>query len=301
MSASLPAVPLALVVLAGPALAAPCQSVRHLEILATASGEAQRVCISPGQTTVFSFDTPLAPGAITLEGADGFTWVEPGTSTLKLIPSDKAQLGRELRVTVRFVDSAAPSSATFVLVAHAAEAASLVEVHRRTRSAESYQQELREKEEEARQLREENARLRMNKEGPGGLTGLLVSGSMDMGGVTAQNLTEAVMTASTGALQVRRLRSFRSTGRVAIELLLRSPKDAPAWTVAGATLIHEGKQGQGLKVLSLWQQAPTALEHNKRVIVEAESPGDANQGPYTLRLWDTEGQRAITVAHLTFS
>ena len=39
-----------------------------------------------------------------------------------------------------------------VLVAHAEEATSLVEVHRQKRTAESYKQELKAKEEEARQL-----------------------------------------------------------------------------------------------------------------------------------------------------
>lgn len=97
------------------------------------------MCISPGQTTAFSFDSQLAPGSVSVEEAERFTKVEPGPSTLKLVPSEKVPIGRQLRVTVRFADGAAPSSAAFVLVAHAAQSASLVEVHpsvssRRSRS-----------------------------------------------------------------------------------------------------------------------------------------------------------------------
>lgn len=299
MPAPPPAPLLALVLLAGSALAAPCLSVRHLEIPAAPSGEVQRVCISPGQTTVFSFDAQLAPGSLTLEEADTFTCVEPGPSTLKLIPSEKAPLGRESRVMVRFADSGAPVSATFVLVTHAAEAASLVEVHRRKRTAESYQQELRAKEEELRQLREENARLRA-EEDPGGLTSLRASAAMDETGVATQDISNSVTRAPTNPLVMVLLWRFRAIGRVAFEVTLRNPQGAPMWRAEGAALTPEGQPGQGLKVLKVWQAEPIPPGEEGRVIVETESPGKNDREPYILKLWDAEGQRAVTLRHVTF-
>lgn len=301
MSAFPPDVFLTLVLLAGPALAEPCRSMRHIELAAAPSGQVQRVCISPGQTTLFSFDTPLVPGSVTLEGADGFTWVEPGASTLKLIPSEKTPLGRELRMTVRFADGTAPSSATFMLVAQAAEAASLVEVHRWKSPAESCQQELRAKKEETRLLREENARLRAQKEGPGGLTGLLASGVLGMHGVVAQDLTNGIARDPMNPLAIPQVSQYRAEGRVALEMSLENPAGAPTWRVERATLTHEGKQGQELKVLRVWQQEPLLPGQRGRVIVEAELPRKGDQGPYTLRLWDAESQRALTLAHVTLS
>lgn len=295
MPAFPPEVFLALVLLAGPALAEPCLSMRHIELAAAPSEQMQRVCISPGQTTLFSFDTPLVPGSITLEGADGFTWVEPGASTLKLIPSEKAPMGKELRMTVRFADGVPPSGATFILVAQAAEAASLVEVHRRRPTAESCQQELRVREEEARLLREENARLCAENEGPGGLTGLLASAVMGEQGVVAQNLTDSVTRDPMNPLSIMWVRQYRAADRVALEVTLQNPAGAPTWMAEGATLTHEGRQGPGLRVLRVWLDEPIRPGERRRVIVEAESPGEDAQGPYTLRLWDAERRRPLTI------
>jgi uncharacterized protein (TIGR02268 family) len=297
--ASPPVFLLALVLLAGPALAAPCLPVRHIEIPAVPAREVQPVCISTGETTVFSFDADIAPESVTLEGADLFTKVEPGPSTLKLVPSEKVPPGKELRVTVRFADNAAPSSASFVLVAHAAEATSLVEVHRQKRTAKSLQQELKATKEEARQLREENTRLRADKESPGGLTGLLASGVMGKEGVASKDLTRDFTQPPTNPLTVGVVTDYRSTGRVALELWLLNPEGAPAWTAEGAALTLEGKRGGALKVLKVWQEKPIPPGKDRRVVVEAESPPDGARGPYTLKLWEADGARTVTLSGVT--
>jgi len=290
----------ALLLLAAPALAAPCLRVRHLDVPAP-SGETQRVCISPGQTTVFSFNAQLAPGSVTLEEADDFTWMEPGASTLKLVPSEKAPLGREFLVTVRFADGTTPSSAAFVLVVHAAEAASLVEVHRRKRTVESYQQELRAKEEEARTLREENARLRSERESSGGLMGFLLSEDLERDGVAVQDIATHVTRLPTNPLNVELVTRYRTTRRVAFEMVLENPEGAPTWRVERATLTREGKPGEELKVLRVWQEEPIPPGQKRRLILETELPRGDAQGLYTLRLWDAEGQRVVTLAHVPMS
>lgn len=299
MLASSPVSLLALVLLAGPALAAPClPGVRHIEVSAAASGEVHPVCISPGQATVFSFDAKLAPGSVRLEGADDFTLADPGGSTLKLVPSEKVPLGRPLKLTVRFADNAAPSSATFVLLAHAAQAEPFVDVHRETRTLESYQQEVRAKEEEARLLREENAQLRADKERPGGLTGLLASGVMGVNGVASKDLFGSFTPPPTNPLGVAAVRGYRSTGRVALEVRLDNPEGAPPWTAEGAAL--ERGRGGPLRVLKVWQEAPISWGATARVVVEAEAPTDDARGPYTLKLWEAGGTRSVMLGGLMF-
>lgn len=305
MLASPPVLLLALVLLAGPVLAQPVAAscrpgVRHLVVSAESPGEVHPICISPGRPTVFSFDTQLAPGSVTLEGSDGFTLVDPGGSLLKLVPSDKVRLGAPLRLMVRFADGAAPSSAVFMLVAHAAHAEPLVDVHRRTRTVDSYQQELRAKEEEARLCHEENARLRSDRESLGGLMGLLESGVMGEDGVASQNLRKDVTVPPTNPLWVASATGFRSAGRGALVLELDNPVGAPAWSTEGVALTLEGKRSTGLKVLRLWQEAPILPGKSGRVMVETESPPDNARGPYTVKLWEAGGTRAVTLGNVTF-
>jgi uncharacterized protein (TIGR02268 family) len=274
--------------------------VRHIEVSMASSGVAHPVCISPGQNTLFSFDADLAPGSLSLEGGDGFTKVEPGVSTLKLVPSEKVPLGKPLKLTVRFADNAAPSSAAFVLVAHGAQAEPLIEVHRQTRTVESYQQEVRAMREEARQLREEVARLRADKAGPGGFAGALLSGAVGQDGVASQNLTQRLKEPPTNPLRVQLIIGFRSTGRMALDLWLGNPEGAQAWTAEGAALALESKRSGPPRVLTVWQEAPIPPGQSGRVVVEAEPLPDGVRGPYTLKLWEAGGERTVTLGGVTF-
>ncbi len=300
MPAFSPVFLLVLVLLAGPALAVPCVTVRHVEIPAVPAGDAQPVCISPGRTTVFSFDADLVPESVRVEGREGFAKVEPGASTLKLVPSEKVPLGKALRVTVHFADNAAPSSANLVLVAQAEEATSLVEVHRQKRTAESYKQELKVKEEEARQLREEVARLRADKAGPGGLRGLLTSGVMATGGVAFKDLAASFTESPTNPLKAGLVMVYRSASRVALKVELNNPEGAPSWTAEDATLTLEGKRGVGLKVLPVWQGGPIAPGGRQFVMVEAEATAEEARGTFTLKMREEGGTRTVTIGGVTF-
>ena len=300
MPSSSPVFLLALAFLAGPALAAPCSTVRHLEFPAVPTGDVQPVCISPGQTTVFSFDADLVPESVRVEGREGFTKVEPGASTLKLVPSEEMPLGKALRLTVHFADKAAPSSASFLLVAHAEEAASLVEVHRRQRTAESYQQELKAKEEETRQLRDEVARLRADKAGPGGLRGLFAAGVIENEGVASKDLSGSLTESPTNPLRPGFVMGYRSARRVALAVELNNPAGAPTWTAEGATLTLEGKRGVSLKVLPVWQNGPIPSGGRRLVVVEAEANAEEARGTFTLKVWAEGGTRTVTVPGVTF-
>ena len=304
---ALPTAALLALVLSGPVAAAPdaviCSGgVRHIELPAVPTGEPLTACISPGRTTLFSFDAELLAGALSLEGSDDFSLVEVGPSTLKLIPSGKLSAGARRQVRVGFTDGAAPRSVVFVLVAQAAQADPLVNVYRQTRTVESYQQELAEKEAEARQCREENARLRGEKHGPGGIVGLRAAGLMDGSGVTSRNILQNVAQSSTNGLRVEKVTVYRSAQRVAVEMTLLVLEDAPAWAPEGASLMLQGRKGVELKVLNLWPPEPIASgRHGGSVFVEAEAPADAVTGPFTLKLWDASGARTVTITGVTFS
>ncbi len=189
-----------------------------------------------------------------------------------------------------------------VLVVHAAQADPLVNVYRQARTVESYQQELAEKEAEARQCREENARLRGEKQGPGGIVGLRAAGLMDASGVTFRDIFKNVAQASTDVLKVQGVTVYRSAQRVAVEVSLEMTEDAPAWAPEGASLILQGRKGGELKVRSLWPPEPiTPGRDGGSVFVEAEAPADAVTGPFTLKLWDKTGTRTVTITGVTFS
>jgi uncharacterized protein (TIGR02268 family) len=175
-----------------------------------------------------------------------------------------------------------------------------VDVHRETRTVESYQQEVRAKEEEARQCSEENARLRADKASPSGLTGLLASGPMGEGGVVSKDLTGSLSRPPANPLRVPQVTSYRATGRVALEFRLENPEGAQAWKAEDAALTQEGKRGMSLKVLTVWQKAPIPPGEGGRVVVEAEPPTDGTRGPYTLKLWEAGGARTVTLGGVTF-
>ncbi len=275
----------------------PCQTgIRHIELPATAAAEPAQVCISPGETTLINFDGALAPGSMALEGAERFTQAEPGPSSLKLVPSEKLTAGERLRLTVRFQGNAAPSSATLLLIVHPAQADPLVDVHRLTRTVESYHQELRARDAQLHQLREENARLRAENGGPGGLAGLHAAGLLDNKSYMARDSTASVRVPSASALFLNGpVLSFRAGSRVAATMDLRTPEGTAPWLVQGARMTLEGKKGVELKVLKIWPTEPILPGKTLSIAVEAEAPGAPLQGPFTLRLWEASGGRTAII------
>jgi uncharacterized protein (TIGR02268 family) len=292
-------------VLAGPVAVQPeagnCEvGVRHVELPAAPGGEKPALCISPERATLVSFDVDLRPGSVTLEGADRFIRVETGTSTLKLLPSEKVTAGERLTLTVGFQDGAAPTSATFELVVHADRAESLVNVYRLARPVESYAQELAETKARLRQLEAENARLRAESSGQRGLTGLIAAEIMDEAGVPSSHLMRGVTEAATKSGLAKRIVTYRSATRVAVKVVLKPSASAAPWTMEGKTLTRQGRKGLALKVVESWQSAPLVTgELDVTVVVEAEAPVDTS-GPFTLRLWDASGTRTITLGGITF-
>jgi uncharacterized protein (TIGR02268 family) len=264
-------------------------------------GELPMVCISPGQATTLSFDTDFVHESLRVEGQEKFTKVDAGQSTVKLIPSEKLVPGERLKLTVRFKDDDAPAGAALVLGVHAVQATTHVEVHRAKRTVESCQRELKEKEAALQQCRVDNERLRNERSSPGGLIGLRASGVMDGNGVTTRKVTKNIPQAATNTFTVPSVTVFRSAMRVAVEVFLVVPEDAPTWKPASATLTLEGKRDVELNVVTLWSPEPIVPgPRGGSVFVEAEATPDVAAGTYTLKLWDASGARSVSINDIKF-
>ncbi|MDC0712662.1 DUF2381 family protein [Stigmatella sp. ncwal1] len=283
-----------------PALGTCSMGIQHLEVPPVPREKLALVCISPGQTTVINFDADLAMDSMTLDGAERFTKVEFGASTVKLIPSEKLRPGDHLRLTVRFKDTAAPSSVTLLLGVHVAQAVPFVSVLRETRTVESYQQELKTKNEELQKCIEENTRLQVESTGPGGLAELFMLGLLSDDGISSKLLHKNFVEAPTNALSATGLVSYRAANRAALMLMLANKAGMAPWTAESATLTREGKNGMGLRVLTVWQPRPIENSAEDSIlVVEVKAPDDL-QGSYTLKLWEAGGARTVTLHGVTF-
>ncbi|MCK8503189.1 DUF2381 family protein [Myxococcus fulvus] len=86
---------------------------------------------------------------------------------------------------------------------------------------------------------------------------------------------------------------------MAVDVSLVSRGDAQPWTAVGAML--RGKANEELKVLRVWQSGPVAAGSAvQRVVVEAEAATEAPLGSFTLKLWDADMRRTVTLGNITF-
>lgn len=289
-----------------------CEASPHrIELLAVPTDKTPEVCISPDLPTTFRFDSPLPPGAVELQERERFEDVSTGTRSITVIPPKDLRPGERLKLVVRFTDGAAPTSATFELVGHPARAARQVEVFRNRRTVEDYQQEVKEKEARIRQLQSEL--VRTQAEGSGlGITGLIASGLLkvdvkNVQGVLAKDLTSTITNPSANALLTPTVISYRSTTtrrekgedvmRVAVAMVMDNPGTAP-WTAKDAALLV-GK-GQDVKEAKAWQLAPIPPGGSGLVMVETELLAHEARGTFTLKLWDENGGRLVTLGGVTF-
>ncbi|HSP78532.1 MAG TPA: DUF2381 family protein [Myxococcaceae bacterium] len=288
-----------------PALLSCRAGVLHLELTADATGEPVEVCIRPGLTTTFLVDSKRV--RVELKERERFFRVAEIAGMLVLIPSESLRDGERLRVTFHFEDGAAPTSVTFVLVVHPAQAAWQVEVSRHPRPVASYRQEARQARAEALQCQQEKARLQAECSGRTGLTGLVAPGLVDGRGVLSRDIQEEVVLRPEELLIPTSAHSYRSTTlhmkgeeqlvRLAVRLDLRNRGTEP-WLVAGAALI--GPTGEQLRILDFWQLDTAPPGQWSPVVVEAEATERQARGPFLLKLWDADGQRVITIGNVTF-
>jgi len=277
-----------------------------MELPEVPSSQGWEVCIRPEVATTLRFDAPLPPGAVVLRGRERFVDVFMGTHSLTVLPSADLRPGERFKVEVRFGDGAAPTSATFWLIAHPAVATHQVNVLRHPRTVEDYQRENQAEREKSQRLAREVERMRA-EHGPGGLTGLIANGWVTASGkgVQAKSIKESVTRVSTHAPSVNQVDSYRSNlveaakARVAVAVELKNPGEQP-WVVKGAELELSGRDARPMS--TVWQSEPQASNAEKTtwVVVELELPIAELQGPRTLKLWDESGGRLVTLGNVTF-
>ncbi len=85
--------------------------------------------------------------------------------------------------------------------------------------------------------------------------------------------------------------------RVAVAMTMDNPGTAP-WTARDAALLV-GK-GQDVKEAKVWQPAPIPPGGSDLVMVETELLAHEARGTFTLKLWDENGGRLVTLGGVTF-
>lgn len=268
----------------------------RLELTADTPGGIPVLCIRPEVSTSFFFDAKLA--RVLLEGREHFHRLMEAPEGFAVMPSEAMRGMGPLRVTVSFADAAAPASASFLLAVHPALAARQVEVVRHTRPVAFCEQGKREAETRARLCEVENARLRTELRGPGGLWGMRESGFLDtVVGVKAEDLTSRIRQRPGSTLNVSKAWTYRTYDRVAVELIVENTGTWP-WKAAGAAL--RALNGEELTPLPLkWTVSILPGQKEVRVMVEVSANDKQALGSHTLTLWSAEG-RSFTVENVTF-
>ncbi|WNG53391.1 DUF2381 family protein [Archangium gephyra] len=264
----------------------------HLELTEDTHGEAHVVCIHPGLSTSFFFDAKL--GRVELTGREHFRVIEDEMG-LALVPTRALMRGERVPMTVFFQEGTAPMSARFILVVHPSESARQVEVTHQPRTLASYREGEQQARAEARQCREDKARLESRCSGQAGLLGLLAHGLLGEGGIAEKNIIKSVISRPGNTLTSVTARSYRSRAthgedgrkmvRLAVELSLKNNGSTP-WTPAGAVLV--GPDGMEWKVLGVSPLEPIAPGKRLSVGVEVETTAEAARGVFNLKLWGQE-------------
>ncbi len=290
---ALPAAPLLLLLSMGGANTLPMEDwdtgVRRLELHADAPVAMSRVRVSPGRTSVLTFDTPVRRVEVPEQERWRPRQSEDGR-TLIVKPSSEVSAGEEVMLSVFFEDGAIPDRVRLLLVVHP-DGPEEVEVYRHPRTLESFRLGEREQRARAEQCEVELTRVQAKRGGPGGLTALVDAQVVDANGVRTEVITRFLTQHPANALKLTEARVYRADKRVLLSLVLLN-EGTEAWNAVNASLV--GKGGDKLKVLSVWQPAPIAPSDSQPpwVYVEAELTPEA-QGPYTLRLWAEGGTRAV--------
>ncbi|WP_309891750.1 DUF2381 family protein [Archangium sp.] len=255
---------------------------RRVVLSAIAPGEVPEVFLQPGRLTTFLLGAPLKLAEVELEERERFARVGMLEDMLTVLPSSALEVGRRLKLRLRFREGTVPASADFVLVVSPTGAVPQVEVNLQPDAPQASWQEM---EAERIKVRQCQAELERARQEPDGLLGLLSNGQVDETGLTARRLERGsgFIQPPGQPLKVRQATAYRARGVVALALWVTNPSGEP-WTAAGAALVGEG--GVRLKVRRVWPAEPLPPgTKQQRVLVEAELGNTEARGPFTLLLW----------------
>jgi len=280
-----------------------CAATARFDLSSGSPEGAPDVCASADEPTTFFFDSRVALGAVEFqpEGRLADWSVGKEALSINVIPKWDYLAGERVKVTVRFADGAAPSSASFWLVGHASKGTRRVEVFRKPRPPDVCEKERDEAQAEARQCQEDKARLLAEREGPGGLMG--VAWLEGAGLMASKKIRSQVRERPANALGLDDAWSYSYTRKgethpasVAVRLSFSNPGAEP-WTLAGAALVD--KAGEEVE-LARWQEAPIPANGAGAVVVGIEGERAQLGCPCTLKLWEAQGPRTFTLGNVEF-
>jgi len=279
-----------------------CAATARFDLSAESPERALDVCASADEPTTFVFDSRVAGGAVEFQPEGRLADWAPGKEGLSLtvIPKGDYLPGERVKVTVRFADGAAPASASFWLVGHASKGTRRVEVFRQPRPPEVLKKERDEAQAEARQCQEDKARLLAERQEPGGLMGVAW---LEGAGVVASKQLGLLTEQPANALGLDEAWSYSYTptgethpASVAVRLRLLNPGAEP-WTLAGAALVDSaGEQVE----LARWPLAPIPANGAGAVVVGIKGERAQLGCPCTLKLWEAQGPRTVTLGKVDF-
>lgn len=298
------ALPLLLLLVGAPAAGEPstppgemADAPRLVALSATAPKQVAELPIKPGRLITFLLGAPLKLSGVELEAREAFSRVTVLEDMLTVLPSSALEVGRRLKLRLRFVEGTVPASADFLLVVSPSHAQPQVEVNLQPGPPYSSWQEA---EAERIKLRQVQAELERERKKPDGLTGLLANGQVDETGLTARllELEEGFTQPPGQPLTVWRATSYRARGVVALVLWVDNRSSRP-WTVAGAALVGEG--GVRLKVTRVWPTEPLPSgAKQQRVVAEAEVTEAQARDRFTLSLWQEGEPPSVSLDGVTF-
>jgi len=269
---------------------------RCIDLKADGTSEVSEVQISPGQPTTFRFDSDVLADGLTLENREHFE-VAPGKRLITLDPSEKMRGEKPSTLTVCFADGAVPTCSTFRLIVHPVIGERQVTIFRHPRPVDTVQAELKKSYEENARLRAEIDRMRAEHDSPEGLLGLFASGMVGKAGIPSQDISRRITKRKSNTLRPWKVLSFRAPGRVAIGLEVDNPEEARPWTPQGAVLV--GPKGEVLDA-TFWPAEPIPSGEQRRIWIEVMAPDARTEGPFTLKLWEADGQRTFVIGNVIF-
>jgi uncharacterized protein (TIGR02268 family) len=251
------------------------------------------VCVTPDEPTTFVFGAPLTPGAVMVSDNRSVSYSQVD-NFVTICPKRSLLPGERVKLTVRFGDGAAPESASFWLTGHMARGARRVEVFRHPRPADALKRDAAEARAEARQCQEEKARLLAERKEPGGLMGAAWMERTKP--IQSKDILGGTRPHPGNALAATAARSYSHSGSVAVRFELLNPGPEP-WTAAEAVL----KDSTGAEVeLSVWQETAILPGAIGFVVVGVEREQGQLDCPCSLKLWEAQGPRTVTLGNVKF-
>ncbi|NTX41435.1 DUF2381 family protein [Myxococcus sp. CA033] len=278
----------------------PATRERQERRVALSSGPAEPVPelrVAAGITTLLLFDAPLDRGAVELEGRERFRIVDVGDRALLLEPAVDLGPGERLGLRVRFAGSPAQDRGVFVLVSHAAQVDTRVEVFRRKDSVELLQAELMDMRAQLKAQTEELRKLQALR-GSGGPVELILSRALDYR-VRVNRSKEAMKMGPEGALKIEGATSFRASEWAAISVEVRN-SGKKSWAPVSARVVNL-KSGNSLGVIGVRSALPRVEpEGDGLVVIETEVPPWLSGETFRVELLDSDGVVQAVVPRIVF-